>query len=275
LPYQAFGELKNESWRIAGGLQMDIFAPVLPTVLPFSFLAASGNPGIYRGQLRVERFYYPWDDEQITLTAGISDPNPTLLSTDALSEDNGWPNVEVRAAWAVGQPQQVGLAPQRPFEVGVSALIGQMRTTTGDPLAQVVADVWGTAADFRWRINEYWGLAGEVFAGQGLGTYGGGILQNTNSTTLEAIHATGGWAEIYYYLTPCLHTHWGYGIDDPLDGDLAPTQIARNDTLFANLIWDVTRSVRLAVEFTVRETDYILLPDNDGVGVHTQMQWKF
>ena len=58
-------------------------------------------------------------------------------------------------------------------------------------------------------------------------------------------------------------------------GGLAPTQIARNDSFFANLIWDVTRSVRLAVEFTVRETDYVLLNDNDGVGVHTQMQWKF
>ena len=51
LPYQAWGELKNEYWRFAGGLQMDIFAPLLPTVLPFSFLAASGNAGLYRGQL--------------------------------------------------------------------------------------------------------------------------------------------------------------------------------------------------------------------------------
>jgi hypothetical protein len=59
LPYQAFGELKNEDWRFAGGLQMDIFAPVLPTVLPFSFLAASGNAGLYRGQIRAERFYHP------------------------------------------------------------------------------------------------------------------------------------------------------------------------------------------------------------------------
>ena len=45
LPIQAFGELKNETWRFAGGLQIDIFAPLLPTVLPFSYLAASGNAG--------------------------------------------------------------------------------------------------------------------------------------------------------------------------------------------------------------------------------------
>ena len=52
LPIQAYGELKNETWRFAGGLQTDIFAPLLPTVLPFSYLMASGNVGVFRGQLR-------------------------------------------------------------------------------------------------------------------------------------------------------------------------------------------------------------------------------
>jgi hypothetical protein len=275
LPFQGFGELKNEDWRIAGGLQIDIFAPVLPTVLPFSFLAASGNAGIYRGQLRVERFLYPATNEQITLTAGISDANPTLLTDDVLSEDNGWPNVELRAAWAVGAPEQVGLAPVRPFEIGISGVVGEIRSTAIAPLTQVVANVWGGAADYRWRVNDIWGFAGEFFTGQGLGTYGGGILQNVNSATFEAIRTNGGWAEVYVYLTPCLHTHWGYGVDDPLDRDLAVGQVRYNDTIFANAIFDVTQSFRLGLEFTYRETDYVTLPSNDGFGVHGQMQWKF
>jgi hypothetical protein len=275
LPFQGFGELKNEDWRIAGGLQIDIFAPVLPTVLPFSFLAASGNAGIYRGQFRVERFLYPAADEQVTLTAGVSDANPTLLNDDVLSEDNGWPNVEVRAAWAVGAPQQVGLAPVRPFEVGLSGVVGEIRSTVLAPLARVVADVWGVAADYRWRVSDIWGFAGEVFTGDGLGTYGGGVLQNVNTTTFLAIESTGGWSEVYVYLTPCVHTHLGYGIDDPRDSDLDVAQVARNETVFANVIWDVTQSFRLGFEATYRETDYLVLPDNDGVGFHGQMQWKF
>jgi hypothetical protein len=274
LPFQAFGDLKNEDWRVAGGLQIDIFAPVLPTVLPFSFLAASGNAGIYRGQLRVERFYHLSANEQITLTAGISDANPTLLNEDVLTEDNGWPNVEARAAWAVGELKQEGLAAVRPFEVGISGVVGQMRSTQ-ILVTQVVADVWGLAADYRWRVNDFWGLAGEIFTGQALGTYGGGILQNVNSVTFEGIQATGGWAEIYFYCNPCLHTHWGFGIDDPLDADLAPGQIALNETFFANLIYDVTKSFRLGFELTLRDTHYVTLPDNDGVGAHWQMQWKF
>jgi hypothetical protein len=275
LPYQAFGELKNETWRFAGGLQFDIFAPVIPTVLPFSILAASGNTGMYRGQFRAERFFHLSEEEQVTLTAGLSDANPTILNNDLLSEDNGLPNAEFRLAWSLGALQQVGLAAQRPFEVGVSSVLGQIRTTSGAPLTQVEADVWGVAGDWRWRINEQWGIAGEVFSGEGLGTYAGGILQNTNTATFESFHATGGWAEVYYYLSPCLHTHWGYGVDDPVDSELALGQPSYNETLFANLIWDVSRSIRFAVEVTARETEYIVLPGNDGVGVHGQMQWKF
>jgi hypothetical protein len=275
LPFQAFGDLKNEDWRIAAGLQLDIFAPVVPTVLPFSILAASGNTGLYRGQLRVERFYHPSADEQITLTAGISDANPTIVNNDTLSEDNGWPNVEFRAAFAVGELKQEGLVPLRPFEVGISTVLGQLRSTLFAPPTRVVADVWGLAGDWRWRVNEIWGLAGELFTGQGLGTYGGGVLQNVNSATFESIQSTGGWAEIYFYLNPCLHTHWGYGIDDPLDGDLALGQIALNETFYANVIYDVTKSLRLGFEFTARDTHYIALPDNDGVGAQWQMMWKF
>jgi hypothetical protein len=274
LPYQAWGELKNEDWRFAGGLQMDIFAPVLPTVLPFSYLAASGNTGVYRGQFRAERFYHPSTNEQITLTVGISDANPTYLNEDILTEDNGWPNMEGRAAWAVGALKQEGLAAVRPFEVGVSGFVGEIRTTQ-IVVNQVIDNTWGLAGDFRWRVNQKWGFQGEIFTGQGLGTYGGGIMQTVNSDTFEAIESSGAWGEFYYYCHPCIHTHMGYGIDNPNDADLAPTQVSRNDTIFGNVIWDVTKSFRLASELTYRTTDYLVLPDNEGFGIHWQMQWKF
>jgi hypothetical protein len=275
LPYQAFGDLKNEDWRIAGGLQVDIFAPLLPNVLPFSYMVASGNAGIYRGQLRVERFLHVSSDEQITLTAGLSDPNPTILNNDTLSEDNGLPNLELRAAYGLGELQQEGLIAKRPLEIGVSSVLGQLRTTGVRPLRQVEADVWGLAGDWQMRITEEWGLAGEVFTGEGLGTYGGGILQNVNTATFDEIQASGGWFEVYYYFNPCWHTHWGYGVDNAEDDDLAIGQISRNKTHFANLIWDATKSLRFGFELTLRETEYIVLPENDGYGLHGQMQWKF
>ena len=276
LPIQAFAQLKNDDWRFAAGLQLDIFNPLNPNVLPISYLGASGNVGAFRTQARVERYLLPSDDSQITLTAGLSDPIPTTVSNAfRISEDNGWPNVECRAAWALGPLTGEGLDAKRPFEYGISGVVGQMRNTV--PLArQVVADVWGLGADLRWAIGECFGFQGEVYTGQTLGTYMGGILQNVNSATFAALRSSGGWLEVYYYICPqTLHTHWGYGIDDPLDRDLAPGQPSQNQTWFANIIWDPSKYFRLALEVTYRKTAYIDLPGNEGVGIHTQVQLKF
>jgi hypothetical protein len=54
LPVVAFGEIKNDRWRFSGGLQPDLFAPRNPVVIPNVLLGGSGNPGTFRGQLRLE-----------------------------------------------------------------------------------------------------------------------------------------------------------------------------------------------------------------------------
>jgi hypothetical protein len=276
LPLLAYGQLKNDNWRFAAGLQLDIFNPLNPNVLPFSRLGASGNTGAFRAQARLERYFHPTEDQQITLTAGLSDPVPTTVNNNfTINEDNGWPNVEGRAAWALGPLAGEGFLAKRPFEIGVSGVVGQMRTTVVKT-SQVVANVWGLGMDLRWAVNDRWGVQGEFFIGETLGTYMGGILQNTNSVTFQGIRSGGGWGELYYYICPeKLHAHVGDGVDAPVKRDLAPGQAAFNDTYFANLIWDVTKSFRAAIEFTYRVTDYIGARNNDGFGVQTQFQWKF
>ena len=163
----------------------------------------------------------------------------------------------------------------RPLELGASGVLGQLRTTPLGPGDRVVADVWGVGADFRWRINRCFGVMGEFYTGQTLGTYSGGILQTINTLTLEGIRSSGGWLEVFLYWTPSLHSHFGYGMDDPIDRGVAARGPVRNETIFCNLLWDVTQSLRFGFEFTWRETDYKTLLDNEGAGFHTQFQWSF
>jgi hypothetical protein len=276
LPVQGFAQLKNDDWRIAAGLQFDIFNPLNPTMLTFGYLSGSGNAGVgFPGQFRIERFVQFSDDAEGKLTFGLSEPISTTVN-DALriSEDNGWPNVEGRASIAFGPFEGEGLQAKRIFEAGVSGVIGQIRTTQG--ATRVIADVWGVGSDLRWAVNPGFGVQGEVFVGQTLGSYTAGILQNVNGVTFEGLHTAGFWGEVYYYLCPeKLHTHLGYGIDDPLDGDLAPGQPVRNETYFINLIWDVSKHLRLGCEVTYRRTAYTVLGNNEGLGVQTQLQYKF
>jgi hypothetical protein len=76
------------------------------------------------------------------------------------------------------------------------------------------------------------GVKAEAFVGQTLGEYNAGLLQNYNSENFRPIRTRGGYGEIYYYLNPKVHVHFGYGIDNPTARDLAPGQIACNQTFF-------------------------------------------
>ena len=285
---QSYGELFNDDWRFAAGLQLDVFAPGLPTVLPFSDLGGSGSAGnCIKGQIRVERFVDVGSDSQLTLQGALSEPLNTYVIPDiSLDEDNGWPNVEGRIAFGLGKPAPIGigLLTQRPLEVGVSGVVGQLRRTAfpPDPPRRVVSDVWGAAVDFRVNLAGFFGFKGEVYTGQGLGNYNGGILQSLDAVTWKPIRSTGGWVEGFVYLTPNLHSHTGIGIDDPNDNDITAipnTLFGRtyNSTLWSNLIWDLNKTYRIAFEATYRKTEYkepTNLP-NEGFGFHTQFAWTF
>jgi hypothetical protein len=279
LPLLAYGEVKNEDCRFAAGLQFDVFNPANPTMVNFMTTWASGNTGAYRGQFRVEKYYYPSCESQLTLQGAISEALPTTIVNRrvlglVLSEDNGIPNFEGRIAYGIGPLVGEGSAARRPIEVGVSGLVGEIRSTLL-PATRVVADVWGVGVDGRWEVTDRFGFQGELFRGETLGTYLGGVAQTVNTLTLQGIQSHGGWGEVYVYLCPCVHVHFGYGLDDPKNSDLAPGQIEYNETLYGTAFWEVAESLRLGLEISRRETDYLALPDNNGILVHTQVQWSF
>ena len=282
LLYYAYGELKNDQMRFAAGLQPDIFDPVGPTLLSLSSLYGSGNAGSYRGQIRFERYVHCDDGSQLTCQVGLSEPiSTTVLPADPFVEDNGWPNIEARLAYGFGEKREyIGGRKQRPVEFGVSGVVGQIRITAANPAApdpnRVVDDVWGLGCDLQWAITDRLGMKGELFVGQTLGEYNAGVLQNFNSQTFGPIRTRGGFAEIYYYLDPKVHLHCGYGIDNPVASDLAPGQIASNQTFFSTVLWDLSKTFQIGLEADYRKTNYIApLKDADGVVVMTQFLWRF
>jgi hypothetical protein len=288
LVYYAFGELKSENWRFAAGLQQDVFNPVSPTIVYLTKMYASGNTGSYRGQLRAERFFQDGDNFGVTVQTALSEPLSTLVTGGAgrITEDNGWPNFETRVELGFGQLGEVRGNKIRPLEIGVSSVVGQFRTTRtllADPASlppRAVIDTGGIGSDFEWWASDRFGARGEFYYGQGMGEYNGGILQSFNPTTFNEIRSTGGFGELFCYLNDAVHVHIGYGVDDPRDGDLAPTQIRRNQTYFCNFVWDVSKAVQLGLEIDYRKTDYTqFLPnaflDSDAVIVASRFLWRF
>ena len=103
----------------------------------------------------------------------------------------------------------------------------------------------------------------------------GGIIQNFNGNR-QGIRSTGAWGEVYYFWTPCLHSHFGYGIDDPLDSDLTAGLARRNQFYFGNILWDVTKSIDVGFEVSRWETAYMApLQDNQAMVYDTRVRVKF
>ncbi len=284
---RGYGELKNDYWRFTFGQQGDLFNPLNPMTVNFGGNKQAGNGGSFRGSFRAERFIRPSDIVQWTLQTAIGQQVVTDFVVDPriVGNDNGWPNVEGRVALGLGQTTASG----RPFEVGVSGVIGETSTFgIGDVLLGTqgaVYTTWGVSADLQFR-TERWGINGELAAGQALGTYNLAIGQSLDPLGLGAIRTVGGWGDIWYKLTPCLTTHVGYGIDDPnnedvgqfLDADLNPAagQRSRNEVVWANLIWDVNKSFDVAFEISHRETDYIAPSvSNSGMIYHFRSRIRF
>jgi hypothetical protein len=287
LPVVAFADLKNDRWRLSAGLQPDLFAPRDPNVIPVSLLGGSGNPGTFRGQLRVEHFINPSESFQTTLQVALGDPTTTVLIDNSRrsTEGNGWPNVEARVLFGVGEnAERIGGRKERTAELGVGGVIGQIRNSRlvfdldelNDPSPpRRTAQVWGVSVDGKLNLTERFGVAGEFYTGQALGSYAANIFQTFNPVTYAPVRGSGGWGEVFVYLNDQLHLHTGYGVEVPVRADLGPTGIARNETFFTTLFWNATQAIQVSFEVDYRRTDFVGLADNNGLVFMSQLLWRF
>jgi hypothetical protein len=171
---------------------------------------------------------------------------------------------------------------QRPVEFGVSGIVGQLRISKPVPGPatpgpdRIINDIHAVGCDLQWAMTDRLGMKGEFFVGQALGEYNAGVLQNYNSDTFRPIRSKGAYGEVYCYLSPQLHVHCGYGIDDPVNTDLASGQIESNQTSFNTLLWDLSKTVQIGFEVDYRKTQYVSpLNDAEAVLLMTQFQWRF
>jgi hypothetical protein len=286
LPYNAYGELKSEDTRIAAGLQNDVFNPRKPNVVSLAAMFTTGNTGSFRSQARIERYLRPTEASEYSMQLALSDPIQSVFGSRDLriQEDNGWPNVEGRINMGLGELEPLtGGRKARAFELGASAFVGQVRTTRSilapeDPQIPIrsVVDCWGFGIDVAIQITQSFGFQGELFTGAGLGEYNGGIGQTFDSVTQQAIRSSGGWGEVFVYLTPKLHLHGGYGIDSPLNRAGDTFLLTENQTFFANVIWNWTRNIQISNQVDYRQTNYRSpLLDASGAIFYSEFLWKF
>lgn len=287
LPVVAFGEIKNEEWRVSAGLQPDLFAPRDPTVIPTVLLGGSGNPGTFRGQFRIERTLRPSENFQSKWQFALSDPLTTVLidNTRRTTEGNGWPNVESRVSLGSGAEQgYAGGRVERDLEIGLAGVVGQLRNTRLvfdiedlDPLQppRRVIDVWGVSLDGKLNLTHRMGVSAEFFTGSAIGSYAANIFQSFDPDDFHPVRGSGGWVDAFYYCNDQVHVHLGYGLEVPDGETLGPKGISRNETYYTTMVWDVSERFQIGLEADYRQTDYVTLAGGQGAVLISQLLWRF
>lgn len=284
-PGFAYVDATSEHWRFAAGLQMDVFSPLMPTMVDrMSAFAGSGNTGnSFKPQLRIEHTIALGAD-RLMLQAAMADAvasnikPPSNAEPGAASVENtGLPNLEARIAYTRGKPGDSGAwLAWAPLTLGASAVYGKFRTfSLINAFPAWESRFSGVALEGAWRIGHRFGIQGELYGGRALGQYLGTIFQTTNNLSREGIASRGGWGEAAWYWTPTLHSHLGFGLDRA-NSDQVPTGgFTRNRTAFLNLFWDPSRLTTLAIEGTWRRTDYAGLGDFSGWSLMLSSELRF
>ena len=258
----AYWEVGDERFRLLVGQTSDVISPLVPSTLNYSVGWLGGNIGYRRAQFRAER-YWQWSDSAVIGLQGSL--NQDIVSDFATTagvgrESTNWPVIEARTSimWdncLGGKPPEFGISGhigETGFDLPANGLLPPADLPPEDDAR---FRTWSINADLYLPITERFGVQGEFFHGENLSSFLGGIGQGVCPCLRVPIRATGGWVDMWYDWTDRLHSHVGYGVDDPDDAD---SLVGRtyNQFIFANVTYDVTKNLLTGFEVTSWKTLY-------------------
>lgn len=268
---RAFIEMKNNDWRFLAGQEWDVISPLNPGSINYAVAFASGNLNYRRPQLRVERTIVNSCNLKTLAQFSLNQMVPTSESVDAGS----WPLLEGRLGWTIGN--RTGSCAM-PWVIGISGHIGEGTYNYKAPYPVLVnanRRTWSANIDFTIPVTKRLRILGEMFTGENLLPFWGGIAQGVNPSTGETICSTGGWIEAEYKWSSRARSYVGFGIDDPFNQDLAADARSYNSHIFANIIYNLNKDFEIALEGSSWKTSRIGLEQADLFRLEFMARYKF
>ncbi len=244
----AFGE----GWSVLAGHSWDAFFYVAPNTLDAGFLGDAGYLYSRRAQLRLSKLTDLGGGSK--LTARIALAKTSSGDLDGLGQDDGLDSARptVEALLALDTP----LLTTKPTKISIG---GEFGTETVDAAGNPDAKDYDShllVAGLFLPLTEKIALQGNLWTGENLDGWLGGIGQGVNTTLGTSVGAKGGWAQVVLNPASRWNLNLGYGMDDADDADLSAGGRAKNTRLFFNAFYKLTKAVTLAAEYSIIKTDY-------------------
>lgn len=243
---------------IRAGQDWETFVEVIPRIVNFANLADIGALGLRRPQARVTQVLTISDATKLVAKAAVAQTVGEDLDGGGFDDgaDADWPTFQFNVAL------HQKLWTEKVARFAFSGHYG--RETLDATVSNVVVgidaedyDTWSAQGSVYLPLTKCLAVQGNLWTGENLDTYYGGIGQGVNMALGKAVAAKGGWAQMLYDPTAKLCFGLGYSMDDPDNDDLSPGMRAKNQQVFVNGFYKLTPAVTVMAEYANMTTDYV------------------
>jgi hypothetical protein len=262
----------SDKFSILAGQTSDTMSPLVPETLNYTVLWDAGNIGYRRPQIRLTKGLTIGKDVEMKVEGAVARTigrSNTLNPASESGEDAGHPTAQGRVS--VTLPN----AGQKPTVVGFSGHYGKEEYDTTLTGSHKKFDSWSVNLDLTHSFNKWLALKGELFTGQNLDTYFGGIGQGVNTSTYKEIKAKGGWAAATLSPWDKWRFNLGAGIDRVNSDDVSTGSRTLNRSVFGNAIYSINKNTEIGLEVSQWRTDYKNSDDLEDLRVQTSLIYKF
>jgi len=264
-----------DKFSILAGQTSDVISPLVPTTVNYSVAWWTGNIGYRRPQIRFTKVLGIDPDVDLKLEGAIA---RTIGRDDGVTggtesgEDSGKPTLQGRAS--VSLP----VFCTTPATVGLSGHYGKEEYDIADNGSDEDFRSWSLNVDMLQPVNSWLTIKSELFTGENLDAYLGGIGQGvtlTGANMYDEVGSHGGW--IAASLGPWGGERFNIGLtmDDVDRGDVDEGDRTLNRSVFANMFCAINKSAEFALELSHWKTDYAGNGDADSFRIQTAFIYKF
>jgi len=266
----------DDRFNIIAGQTSDVISPLVPTTVNYSVAWWSGNIGYRRPQIRFTKVVGLDADMDLKLEGAVARTigrdNTSLAGTLDSGENAGEPTLQGRASVAVP------VFCSTPATIGLSGHYGKEEYDVAANGSDKEFKSWSLNVDLLQPVNSWLSIKSELFTGENLDAYLGGIGQGvtlTGANQYDEIGSMGGW--VAASLGPWSDQRYNIGIamDDVDRGDVNEGARTLNRSVFANMFCPLGKNVDWAVELSHWRTEYAGRGDADSFRFQTALIYKF
>lgn len=254
---------------ILAGQTWDLNGSLIPFVDDPAIMWDAGNIGGRHPQLRLTKGFKTGEQSRIeTAIAAARTIGETNVSGADSGKDAAMPSIQGRIALTT--PVFIS---GKPAMIAVSGHYGQEEWDTTAGGNNKTLDSWSCVFELSLPLSERLLLASELFKGENLDNFYGGIGQGNNGN--GEIRAQGGWIALRYAATPMITLSIGAGMDDPDNDDLATSNRSLNETQFIAVTHRVAPNFILGTQLSRWNTEYKNESDGDAIRAQTSLTYQF